>query len=73
MPINLTFTAEEGAERASILSDLKTYVDTMTVGFINGTNDIDKDWDTYISTVKSIGLDRLTEIYQTSLERYYQR
>jgi len=73
MPINLTFTAEEGTERAKILSDIKTYVDTMTVNFIIGNNDIDKDWDTYIETLKSMGLDRLTEIHQASLDRYYNR
>lgn len=73
MPINLTFTADEGQERASILSDMKTYIDSMTVGFIVGTNDIDKEWDTFVSTLKQTGLDRLIEIYQSSLDRYYQR
>jgi putative aldouronate transport system substrate-binding protein len=73
MVLNLTFTADEGTERANILSDMQTYVDTMTVGFIVGNNDIDSEWDSYIKTLKSIGLDRLTEIYQTSLDRYNQR
>jgi putative aldouronate transport system substrate-binding protein len=73
MPINLTFTAEEGAERASILNDLKTYIDSMTVGFIVGNNDIDKEWDTFVSTLKQTGSDRLTEINQASLDRYYSR
>jgi putative aldouronate transport system substrate-binding protein len=73
MPENISFTAEEGSRRSVILSDLSTYVETMTVNFITGISDLDTEWEEYINTINSIGVPELTQIYQNALDRYNAR
>ena len=45
----------------------------MTAQFISGAMDIDSNWDNYISTLQSMGIDRCIEITQAAYERYLAR
>jgi putative aldouronate transport system substrate-binding protein len=58
-----TATGEDGAEATALLTDIKTYRDEMWAKFCEGL-DVDSNWDEYVSTQKSMGLDRLIELYQ---------
>lgn len=69
----ITPTQEEGAEYASIMSDINTYADEMTSKFIMGTEDIETGFDKYIETLNQMGLERATEIQNAALERYQSR
>jgi hypothetical protein len=40
---------------------------------ITGTIDIESNWDTYISTIQGMGIDRATEITQAAYDRYLNR
>ncbi|SHE10341.1 Lipoprotein lplA [Chlamydia abortus] len=66
-----TYTQEE-TERMSILSaDIHPYVDEMVARFINGSVSFN-EWDSYVSTLKQMGLDEYMRIYRSGYERYMQ-
>ena len=43
---------------------MNTYLDDARIQFIMGTMDLDRDWDSYVNTVNSSGMDRIIEIVQ---------
>lgn len=73
MPRALTLTAEESRERASIMSDVQTLAKEYTAQFISGVRDIDAEWESYVSTLKGMGIDRAIEITQAAYDRYLAR
>ena len=73
MPAELTLTAEESTERASIMTDIESYMRENTTAMISGTVDIDANWDNYKNTIKSLGIERATEITQAAYDRYLSR
>lgn len=64
------FTADESAELTAISTDIKTYISQMQNEFIIGRTSFDK-WGDYLDTLKRLGADRFTEIYQASYDRIY--
>jgi putative aldouronate transport system substrate-binding protein len=66
----LTYTEAELTERASIATELNSYLGTARMQFITGELDLDRDWDNYLRTVTSLKIGRLQEIDQTALDRY---
>ncbi len=73
MPKSLTLTADESIERAALMADIDTYWKEQTTQMITGTVDIESNWDTYISTIQGMGIDRATEITQAAYDRYLNR
>jgi len=63
-------TEEEGTELGEISTDMTTYMNESITKFITGAMDIDKDWDTYVQTMKDMGSDRYVEIKQAQYDRY---
>ncbi len=57
-------------EYASLWIDIELYINESRAKFINGELDIDKDWDNYISTLQTMGMDRVYEIKQQTLDAY---
>mgnify|MGYP003302062386 CR=1 FL=1 len=68
----ITPTAEESQEQSQIMYDINTYRDEYTIKFIFGTIDF-SEWDTYVDTIYKMGLDRVLEIQNDALDRYYAR
>ena len=68
----ITPTVDESKEPAQIMNEIATYRDEMTLKFILGTESFD-NWDTYVSTIESMGLDRALEIENAALDRYNAR
>ncbi len=68
-----SFTTEESTERAVLLSDIYTYNDEVQMQMVIGELDIESYWDTYIANLKDMGIDRILEITQDSLDRFYAR
>lgn len=66
---NLSFTEEENDEISVIISELDTWRSEAMALFCTGKMDIEKDWDSYVETCKSIGLDRAIEIMQAAYDR----
>ena len=65
----LAYTKSESKERASIVTDIVTYVEQMATQFITGEADIDATWDTYVATLKQMQLDRWVAIDQAAYDR----
>lgn len=74
LPVALSYTSEEASERASLAADIDTYFREATSQFIIGVLDINgADWDTYVSTIEGMNVDRVVEITQQALDRYLAR
>lgn len=68
----ISIHAKEISEYSSILSDIKTYRDEMTIKFIRGTESLD-NFDTYLDTLNKMGVVRVKEILQNAVDEYYSR
>ena len=45
-----------------------------TLKFITGVMDVNgADWDTYVDTIKGMGIDTCVQIQQAALDRYNER
>jgi putative aldouronate transport system substrate-binding protein len=64
--------ASENREYAQILNEINTYRDEMSVKFILGTENL-SSWDTYVNTIKRMGIDRAIAIQEAALARYNAR
>ena len=62
------FTAEENERMATLGKDINTYISEMTAKFITGDMPF-SEWDTYINTLKKMGLDEYIEINKQAIER----
>lgn len=65
----LFFTKEEAAELSELETNISTYFQTMTAKFINGDANIEKEWDSYLKTLDSMGLSRYIAIYQQAYDK----
>ncbi|WP_409342399.1 extracellular solute-binding protein [Paenibacillus sp. MBLB4367] len=68
----VTLTAEESSKTASIMNDVKTYRDEMIGKFIMGAEPI-SNFDKFVSTMKSMGIDEAIKARQAALDRYNNR
>ena len=68
----ITPTAEESKEFSTIMNEINTYRDEMTLKFIFGTESIDQ-FDQYVKTIENMGIDRALEIQNNALGRYNTR
>lgn len=66
-------TAEENEEYSALYSDIETYLETMTVSFMTGAEDINTQWDTFVSTIESMDIASCIEIKQAAYDRYTLR
>ncbi len=66
---NAVMTAEESEEYAAIMSDIHTYMEENITKFITGDLDL-SEWDSYVATIESMGLETVTAIKQAALDRY---
>ncbi len=70
--VPVTLATEDAQEAADILAELKTHIATMKAKFITGVEPIE-NFDSYVEKAKTMGLDRLLEIYTDALKRYNNR
>ncbi len=56
-------TQEEQEEVNTLVADLDVYVSEQTLKFIYGQSDMNTEWDKFQAQIKSMGADRLVEIY----------
>lgn len=64
-----TYTEEENRFLSSTGADISKYISEMTDKFISGEAKF-SDWDKYVKTVKSMGLDKYLEVQQAAYDRY---
>lgn len=72
MPITMTMTQDEGSDHAQYYSDISTYVNESILKFITGVYDFDY-WDTYVTTIEQMSIEKCISIKQDALTRYLNR
>lgn len=68
----ITPTSDESKEFSTIMNEINTYRDEMTLKFIFGTESID-NFDKYVSVIEGMGLKRALEIQNAALARFNNR
>lgn len=68
----ITISSEDTNEYSSLVSELGTYRDEMIIKFIRGEEPLD-NFDNYLSTLDSMGVDRLREIVQNAVDEFNAR
>lgn len=68
----ITATSDESKELSTIMNEINTYRDEMTIKFILGTEKLD-GFDKYVETINGMGLERALEIQNAALARYLKR
>jgi putative aldouronate transport system substrate-binding protein len=68
LPSYVSLTLEETAEYNGYATDLDTYTEGMILKFIMGDEPL-SNYDEFLETCMSMGLDRMTELYQTAYDR----
>ena len=69
----LQLTASEKEVYDNIMLDVEPYMKEMTNKMIVGAVDIDTEWDIYIQTLKSMGIEGAVNLYQNAYNRYMHR
>ncbi|WP_248924038.1 extracellular solute-binding protein [Paenibacillus hamazuiensis] len=64
-----TYSNAEVAEFKALETDILKYVDEMNTKFITGDAPFSQ-WDSYVATLKKMGLDRYMSIYEAAYKRY---
>ena len=65
----LKYTSDESERYATLNTEIGEYVNSMKAKFISGAESLD-NWDTYVNTLKKMGIDELTGIVQDAYTRY---
>jgi putative aldouronate transport system substrate-binding protein len=72
LPASLSMSVEESAKYTSAFNDINTYVAENIAAFITGQKSFD-EWDSYVSQIKSMGLQDCIDIQTAAYERYLKR
>ena len=73
LPSFMAKTTDESEEFSQLSGDLVTYISETLSKLMLGELNLEGDFDTFISTIKEMGMDRLVEIQQASYDRYLER
>ena len=60
----MSYTDEENEEIATIKTDVDAYINQYVAQVFTGAVSLEDSWDSYITTLNNMGLERLIEIYQ---------
>ena len=66
----VVMAADETAAYNAVMPDIKTYVETSYMEFIVGDKSLDTDWDAYVETVNSMGIDQALTAKQAAYDRF---
>lgn len=68
----LYLTRDEETSYSAVMSDIKTYINEMTVKFIMGIEPI-SNYDAFASQIRDMGIDQVIKAEQDALDRYNKR
>lgn len=69
----ITMTPDESTEYTGLAAAVDTAVSEFRGKVLNGTSDVEADWDAYIEQIKGMGIERMIELQQAALDRYNAR
>ena len=67
----LAFTTAQAAEVTELRLAITDFVAQMTAEFVLGRTDLDSGWDGFVSTLESLGINRVAELYQAAYDAQY--
>lgn len=67
-----TMTASEAEDYSSVYGNIETYVDEMVLRFIVGDQSMN-EWDSFVDTIESMGIQSCIDFKQAALDRYNAR
>jgi putative aldouronate transport system substrate-binding protein len=56
-----------------IMNEVQTYIQEMYIKFITGQANLDSDWDTYVNTIKGMGIENATQWVQDAYTAFMNR
>ncbi|TCP23524.1 carbohydrate ABC transporter substrate-binding protein (CUT1 family) [Scopulibacillus darangshiensis] len=68
----ITATPEESKQLSSIMNDINTYRETMVNKFVMGKEPLSK-FDSFVKTLKGMGIEKAVKMKQAALDRYNKR
>lgn len=68
----VSFTSDESAEYALLVTDIETYASEEVIKFIIGERSLDT-WDDFVQDIRNMQIERCIEIYQNALDRYQNK
>ncbi len=72
--VNLfTLNTEETETVQQYYTDISTYVAEQIGKFLVGDSSIEENWDSFVATVESMGIDNVIAAYESAGERYFAR
>ncbi|MCL2833984.1 MAG: hypothetical protein FWD78_12500 [Treponema sp.] len=71
-PVDLIFTSAETQQWAETRTNIRNYVEQTLAQFSTGQLDIEKDWDTYVRNLKTLGSDQLLAVDRAAYARMNQ-
>ena len=69
----LSMTPAEAEEFTAIMADITSFVAECRIKFITGEMSLEKDWDGYVSQIKSMDIEKAIALKQAALDRYLAR
>lgn len=69
----LILPSKQNEEYTQMMSDITTYTNEMSMQFITGQLSIEKEWDSYVETMKGMGIETAILYKQEALDRYNNR
>ncbi len=70
LPKNLYMEKEDYETFTTIQTSLQEYIRMSMAQFITGELNLDSDWDSYVDTINSYGLDTYLSLYQAAFDEY---
>lgn len=69
----ITLSEDESKKFTQLNAAVDTYVKEQRARFFTLEGDVSAEWDNYISTLKTMGIDEMISIYQSALDRFNAR
>lgn len=73
IPITISRTVDEGRTFSANQNEIETYSDEMVYKFICGELSIEDNWDSYLATLESLGLQENIDIQTAAYQRWLNR
>lgn len=68
-----TLNTEEIATVQQYYTDISTYAAEQIGKFLIGESSLDENWDSFVSTIESMGIDQVVAAYESAGDRYFGR
>lgn len=72
-PSGAALTPDESSEYSVLMSDISTYLTETIPQFVNGSMDVETQWDSYVETLKSMGIEDCVAFKQAAYDRYLEK